>query len=222
MHRHKIFFYFIFILIAQNAIAQLPEPADTVTFEITRDVSTYKVRCFAQKVNVDVITGDSIFENFNISDTVNGAYTFNWGGDIEPNIDGLPRSDYEFALQGTYTINLSVSEDSTGKTFVDSKVFPIRDIVRIPNVFTPNGDGINDLFIVRANGIDEIDMTIFNQAGTQVFTLKSPIIIWDGRNASGTKVNPGIYFYVLASKSPNIEPQTGFVNIFYELKDKNN
>jgi gliding motility-associated-like protein len=215
MHRNRIISFFILLIIAKIAVAQIP--VDTINIQINRDVATFKLRCIAQKVHIDA--GDTTITNFNLSDTVNGEYTFDWGGDVMPDTDNLPRADYRFAVAGMYTIELSVYEDTTGTTFTNSVVVPINDIIRVPNVFTPNNDNVNDLFVVRANGIDVIDITIFSRTGTQVFTSKSPIIVWDGHNGSGSKVSPGVYYYVLTSESPNIDPQNGFIHIFYE-KDK--
>jgi len=77
----------------------------------------------------------------------------------------------------------------------------------LPNVFTPNGDGINDLFVPKECGkeglinpystVDHVDMTIFNRWGKIMFTTDDPMINWDGRNRSNNQLCPdGVYFYV--------------------------
>ncbi len=207
MSKIKVFVYLVLFLIAGNAVAQV----DTITFRFEPDVSSYNIFCQAQKVNISGT--DTSYTNFEISDTVNSAYTFNWGGDTEPYVDGLPRVRYEFAAPGIHTFNVSIFENSTGKTYTDSKTFEIRDVVIVPNVFTPNGDGVNDLFIVKANGITPLEIWIYSRTGTQVFNEKAPIIVWDGRNSSGSELSQGIYYYVLKSDDSSVS-QNGFFHLY--------
>ncbi len=73
----------------------------------------------------------------------------------------------------------------------------------LPNVFTPNGDGVNDKFVpinsLNNNPkatVDHVDMVIFNRWGQQVFHTKDPMINWDGRNINTKAESPaGVYFY---------------------------
>lgn len=66
----------------------------------------------------------------------------------------------------------------------------------IPNIFTPNGDGINDDFKVRACGVYEYEIAIYNRFGSQLFESNSMNINWDGR-VNGYKASSGVYFYVI-------------------------
>ncbi|MCF8429521.1 MAG: gliding motility-associated C-terminal domain-containing protein [Bacteroidia bacterium] len=53
----------------------------------------------------------------------------------------------------------------------------------IPNAFSPNGDGINDVFIITTTGLESFEMTIFNRWGEQVFNSQNYLQGWDGKNA---------------------------------------
>lgn len=68
----------------------------------------------------------------------------------------------------------------------------------LPNVFTPNGDRVNDQFIpFPYRGVKKIDLQVFNRWGQQVFSTTDPDIKWDGTlNNSGEPVPDGVYFYV--------------------------
>lgn len=209
MRKKSLLFYLSFLILSSSLFAQTP--IDTVTFRFIPDASTFKVRCMAQKI-IGTDTTD-----FEIADTVGAAYTFDWGGTKEPNKDGLFFATYEFTDTGNYNFTLSVVEQSTAKTFTEAKTLRVRDFISIPNVFTPNEDGVNDLFIVRSNGIDELEMIIFSKTGTKVFEQKAPIIVWDGRNASGSRVSQGLYYYIL--KTPAAEAQKGFVYVIYDPGD---
>lgn len=210
MARIKVFIALFIIVFSQKLIAQV----DTVTFRFESDASTYKLTCIAQKVNV--ISGDSVFTDFEITDTTNSAYTFNWTGSSNVGLiqNGLPSAKYEFSTSGVFTFNLSVYEDVSVKTYTVSKTYSIVDDIRVPNVFTPNGDGINDLFIVNANGITPLEISIFSRTGTLVYNTKSPIIVWDGKNSSGSELSEGIYFYVLKSNNSAIPVKKGFFHLY--------
>lgn len=67
--------------------------------------------------------------------------------------------------------------------------------VFIPNTFTPNGDGVNDVFRVRGNNFDEVYLTVFNRWGQRVFETRSLDQGWDG-TFNGEPALPDVYgFY---------------------------
>jgi gliding motility-associated-like protein len=69
----------------------------------------------------------------------------------------------------------------------------------IPNIFSPNGDGANDLFFVKATNLDKIDILIIDRWGNKVYELSSSTgnIAWDGKNQYGKEVASGVYLYKL-------------------------
>ncbi len=100
------------------------------------------------------------------------------------------------------------------QTISASRVVPVRDTIIVPNVFSPNGDTHNEQFIVRSNGITPLEISIYSRTGMMVYKTKAPIIIWDGRNSSGTEMSEGIYYYILKSDDPNIPEKTGFLHLY--------
>ena len=77
---------------------------------------------------------------------------------------------------------------------------PEEPVYELPNVFTPNGDGINDVFEpmrITPDLITKVEMHIFNRWGRPVFDTEDIYIRWDG-NAQGTKMpcSDGTYFYI--------------------------
>ena len=122
------------------------------------------------------------------------------------NYAGIPAlciNDLPFTIQneGSYTLSL-VSTNAAG--CVDSSSGVITVIsglleVSIPNSFTPNGDGYNDLFKPVLKGLEEMNLIIFNRYGSQVASWKEGLINWDGSH-SGAQSPDGVYFYVLQGK----------------------
>lgn len=68
----------------------------------------------------------------------------------------------------------------------------------IPNVFTPNGDGVNDYFIIQ--GIENFphnQLLILNRWGREILQFSGYKNEWDGRDASGGLVAEGVYYFIL-------------------------
>jgi gliding motility-associated-like protein len=74
--------------------------------------------------------------------------------------------------------------------------------VHIPNAFTPNGDGLNDVFLAKSNmDLDYFEMTIYTVSGRQLlFSSKNIYQGWDG-TYRGQKQAHGVYFYNIRYKN---------------------
>lgn len=79
--------------------------------------------------------------------------------------------------------------------------------IEIPNVFTPNDDQDNDLFTVKVQGAQTLEVTIFNRWGTVLWnqTVKPGNIadpaLWGGITHAGLKVPEGVYFYIIRAET---------------------
>ncbi|MCK5822059.1 MAG: gliding motility-associated C-terminal domain-containing protein [Bacteroidales bacterium] len=92
----------------------------------------------------------------------------------------------------------------------------------LPNVFTPNGDGINDLLRpFPYNLVDRIELKIFSRWGNTVFETRDPDINWDGKHfQTGKLVSSGVYYYicdVYEKRLTGMEPRylVGFIHVIY-------
>lgn len=74
----------------------------------------------------------------------------------------------------------------------------------IPNAFSPNGDGENDVLYVRGDGIDRMTLMIYNRYGQMVFKSEDQKNGWDGTH-NGKAVNPGVFVYYLELSLANGE-----------------
>ncbi len=89
--------------------------------------------------------------------------------------------------------------------------------VEVPNVFTPNGDGINDVFRPKYTNIEKVDGAIYNRWGEIIFRWWGVNGYWDGVTfPAGQKVPAGTYYYIITatSYSKNSITKTGTVQLF--------
>jgi gliding motility-associated-like protein len=82
----------------------------------------------------------------------------------------------------------------------------------IPDAFTPNGDGINDTFGVKGEGLQNFTMRIFNRWGEVVFESINPKQQWDG-TYNGKPVQCDTYVYQLFASGLGSEARTGSVTL---------
>jgi gliding motility-associated-like protein len=103
------------------------------------------------------------------------------------------------ALVSNYTYVNKASWDFSAPGVPYVLVNPVDELV-IPNVFTPNGDGVNDSFTIGGKAITEYNLTIVNRWGNTIFESNDINTSWDG-TANGTPCMDGTYFYILKAKS---------------------
>ena len=102
-----------------------------------------------------------------------------------------PIASPEFTTWYTLTVT-----DDNGCIVVDSTQIVVIRSLAIPNAFSPNGDGLNDLFIVRTPYVDQYNLQIFNRWGEMVFSTNNIEVGWDG-TYKGKQQEMGSFLYTL-------------------------
>ncbi|MCS7073600.1 MAG: gliding motility-associated C-terminal domain-containing protein, partial [Bacteroidia bacterium] len=88
--------------------------------------------------------------------------------------------------------------DSTGNESRLSPPFCFDNcpLIQLPNVFSPNGDGINDVFKpIRYQSIQSIEFLVFDRWGVQISQSNTINLLWDGTK-NGVPAPEGVYYYV--------------------------
>ena len=138
-----------------------------------------------------------------------GAVSYLWDfGDGTTSTEFEPKHAYTKA--GEYTIKLiAINALGCADTLVRVGDIEIENQfeVKIPNVFTPNGDQNNDIFLPLLQGAVEYNLLIFNRWGELLFESNSPEVGWDGYY-QGVMSPPDAYIYKLEVKFENGERTT--------------
>lgn len=177
------------------------EPPEMPEITITTDCQNVK---FSWVFNSDTAAYDAVQYYIYYKPTLDGVFTC---------IDSFDNANMCYPAPCTYDIYAAGSDVLVGcyaMRIADSNhnITALTDSVCIdvfecldyhfPNVFTPNGDGVNDIFtpFMPYSGVNKVEMEIFNRWGKRVFSTTDPDVMWDGSDET-TKYpsSDGVYYY---------------------------
>jgi len=115
--------------------------------------------------------------------------------------NGSKGSDNTLTISKSGDYQLTVEDQNGCQAKVLYKVIPWCKEISIPNAFSPNGDGANDVWLVAGLEDDtKASITIYNRYGVLIFQSQGSKPSWDGRYR-GADVQSGVYYYVIQSSS---------------------
>lgn len=137
-----------------------------------------------------------------------------------PNDTALDVSIFDtvlFATSSTSLVNIACTSNTvtlysnsiTCKTYTYCEVKPSDHSNLLPNSFSPNGDGINDLFIINYL-YDKFEFKIYDRWGLLQFETNDPNTFWNGKALNGVDAVEGTYFYLLTSEA---KQKKGFISL---------
>ena len=108
--------------------------------------------------------------------------------------------------------------NSTGCSTTTTQCIRVIDEANlsVPNVFTPNSDGKNDLFRITAVGIKDLNCSIYDRWGLKMYEWEGVNGYWDGRSKSGAAAVDGSYFYIITytDLKGTSKTEKGFLSLF--------
>ena len=181
-------------------------PADQGVYSVT--VVDNATGCSGSAATNVIIPSPPLLELTNITPT----QTINYGGSVQLNVDGAmyywwipdngtlnnPNINNPVASPTQNTTYTVYGKDSTG--WIDSvniQVDVLTDSIVIPSAFTPNNDGLNDIF--RPIGMkyqSMVEFSVYNRWGQKIFTTNNKNVGWDG-TFNGVPADMDVYNYVL-------------------------
>lgn len=170
-----------------TVLEELPSPEISATFSSGNPVDT-------------TIFSNTVI-NVTASDPPAGlTYTYNWSTN-NPDVDPMSTTGQSFSFTtpqtgSNVTYNLEINSEPGGCSVNGTISFEVVEAeFRIPQLITPNGDGVNDGFRVFFNGeLADFDLIIFNRWGQKVFQTSNPTEAWDGTR-DGTDQAMDTYLY---------------------------
>jgi gliding motility-associated-like protein len=140
-----------------------------------------------------ILTGNNLSENTD-------SYIWNFGTgqtstefELNHSFEGMPAGYYDVIL-------IALTEQGCSDTMTLQIYMHNQFLLEVPNVFTPNGDGANDIFTIKVEGTKEIEWVVLNRwgnimtSGRESLSPASHIIpVWDGK-INGVTSPDGVYF----------------------------
>lgn len=130
------------------------------------------------------------------NDSENGS-TYNWNFG-----DGITSSEinpaHTFTSLGEFMVTLTVANaDGCVGEVVHGPYIVVAPDLFIPNVFSPNDDGVNDIFQVNYSGSQPFTVQVFDRWGVKVYESKNKVQGWNGKDTADQDANDGVYFYLV-------------------------
>lgn len=112
--------------------------------------------------------------------------------------DGYATSEFNFSRSfensGWKPFYVSFFTSDGCETIIHDSTLILFQEISVPNVFTPNGDGLNDEMFIKGEGITSFELQIFDRWGSVVVELQNEY--WNGLSKSGNPCPDGVYFYI--------------------------
>ena len=142
---------------------------------------------------VYVLQNDSITLNPQVTGLDNHS-TVNWSPGIFLNNNTILNPVCTPANDITYTLTV---KDSIGCPGKDTLHVVVLEPIQIPNVFSPNGDGPHDYWVIpNLDRFPGINLKVFDRNGQVVYTCRDKYVPWNGKYG-GKEVPFGVYYYIL-------------------------
>ncbi|MFN6083718.1 MAG: gliding motility-associated C-terminal domain-containing protein [Fluviicola sp.] len=183
---------------------------DTTVFNITLPANI-------ENVNSDFLSSDSsqlilVGSSLNFVDLSSESSNIYWN--INNNyISSDSLLTYSFQEEGIYCVELIAENNNcTDSSEICFQVYDNQ--IFFPNVFTPNGDGDNDVFKINLTGTVNYNATIVNRWGNKVAELSNSFPTWNGK-VDGVEAVDGVYFITVDYSVLGLEPQkySGFFHL---------
>lgn len=184
----------MYVVTANNACGSA---ADSVQVVISGPVASF---------TADPPTGNAPLSVL-FTSTSSNTSSLNW--QVNGSAYSVPSFNHTFFQPGTYEVLLIASDDNGCSDTATFKVVVGDQFeIFIPNVFTPNGDGLNDVFKVVATGVKDFRCRIFNRWGNEIFVWEDVTQGWDGSSLFGGRAPTGAYVYIVEINSLSGETKT--------------
>jgi gliding motility-associated-like protein len=112
---------------------------------------------------------------------------------------------------GTYSVTM-IATNASGCVDTATATIIVLDNFNllVPNIFTPNGDGLNDIFSIPNSGLSSLLVEIYDRWGLKIFEITTPNGSWNGGSSP-----EGTYYYILSAKSNSGKDisQTGYLQM---------
>jgi gliding motility-associated-like protein len=145
--------------------------------------------------NASAFTTTELFSEIEFYNNSTGAIMYEWDFDNGSiSTERNPIVDFQNIKNHEVVLHVVSAEGCESEIMKNINIFPEYTLYA-PNAFTPNGDGNNDVFLAKGNGVTSFEMQVFDRWGGVVFESSDIEYGWDGLDASANSAGIGTYMY---------------------------
>lgn len=171
-------------------LGNCPSDTDTMTVTVNTPIS------LLPEYNQSFLAGQSV--TLHVYGIDNPAdYSYLWSPAAGLSCPTCPTPLVQPTANTTYTVVVTDQNGCTATMPVNLRLVETCDesLVIVPNAFSPNGDGLNDMFYARSNAISKYErFAVFNRWGENLFMTTNPAEGWDGKQ-KGEPAQSGVYVW---------------------------
>jgi gliding motility-associated-like protein len=176
---------------------------DACNIDVSKDI-TVKVNEVVALFDVTYLDQRVVqFNDLSYNDVQNWTWDFDYPGAFSSEQNPL----VTFPDTGWYSVELEVTDANNCRDIVSNPIYAYPPYsLFIPNAFTPDGDGINDVFSALGEGYADYEMWIFNRWGEQIYYTDSDSKGWGSRGRYSLEdLQSGVYAYRIVTRRPTLE-----------------
>ncbi len=181
----------VYVYYAQGTVGSCVSSVATVTAQYNNINAAASANVYSGNSPLNVN-----FTNNSTGVTATDNYSWTFG---DGNGSNLMDPTNIFNNEGTYNVVLTVTDLESGCIDTATIIIKVEDevIILVPNVFTPNGDGSNDAFHLKLQGVKSAEGNIFNRWGQLLFSWDALNSAWDGKANNGEECPDATYYYII-------------------------
>ncbi len=170
---------------------------DGCLYELAFNITNGAIEGFEAFADPELI---NLEESTQLSTNGNDTWTYQWSpeGTLDDATSPEPiATPIDQNALYTVTVTNDLGCTATAEVSIEVRLPQCNsDDVFVPNLFTPNGDGLNDVFKVESNFVEEMTLMIYDRWGEKVFETNVVGSGWDGKY-NGKELSPDVYGYCL-------------------------
>ncbi|MGB1039356.1 MAG: gliding motility-associated C-terminal domain-containing protein, partial [Flavobacteriales bacterium] len=151
-----------------------------------------------------IVSDDECYAGIGVIDITlsggTGPMTFGWSnGNTTEDLIGIEEGTYSLSV-----VDANGCSDRSEFIVVNFESDTCEYHIYLPNIFSPDGNGQNDVFRIEGDGVEKVEFKIFNRWGNLIFESTDQSIGWDG-TYQGKPINQGVFVYMISGSFVNGE-----------------
>jgi gliding motility-associated-like protein len=186
------------VTISESGEYEVKADNGTCSATVSTIIDVQEIEVVAQASATAIDLEESVDLSGNVTGDIGNSMTYVWSDENQGKT--YPNSlSITITPEQTDTYQLLVTDQVTGCNGTsESQEVIVYLPLQIPNAFTPNGDGINDVWVIEGlESYPDATVLIYNRWGQKIYEKRGGFDYWDGVNLNGKDVTTSTFYYII-------------------------